>query len=183
VKPFHLFEVIVAFRFMREGLMQTLLIVVGVGLGGGVIVFMSAMLSGLQANVVRRTLNYQAPIVILPPEQVARPLRDEAGRHAVQVQPRAQSLRSIDQWQHIRDKVGRMAEVVAITPIVAGPGFALRGDASKSITITGIEPETYYRVISLDEKIVLGHRALGPLDIIIGTELANDLGSAIGDRV
>jgi lipoprotein-releasing system permease protein len=144
---------------------------------------MSAMLSGLQANVVRRTLNYQAPIVILPPEQVARPLRDEAGRHAVQVQPRAQSLRSIDQWQHIRDKVGRMAEVVAITPIVAGPGFALRGDASKSITITGIEPETYYRVISLDEKIVLGHRALGPLDIIIGTELANDLGSAIGDRV
>ena len=120
MSPYAPFEWIVAFRFMREGLMQTLLIIVGVGLGGGVIVFMSALLSGLQANVVRRTLNYQAPIVILPPDQVARPLRATEGAEiAAQVQPRSQRLRSIDQWQKIRDEVERMPEVVAVTPIVA----------------------------------------------------------------
>ncbi len=177
------FELIVAFRFMREGLMQTLLIILGVGLGGGVIVFMSALLSGLQANVVRRTLNYQAPIVILPPDQVARPLRaDEGAGIAAQVQPRSQQLRSIDQWQKVRDQIERTPDVVAVTPIVSGPGFALRGDATKSVTITGIEPETYFRVISLDEKIVAGRHDVGPLDIIIGTELARDLGAIVGDK-
>ena len=58
VNPFAFFEWIVAFRFMREGLTQTLLIIFGVALGGGVIIFMSALLAGLQANIVRRTLNY-----------------------------------------------------------------------------------------------------------------------------
>ena len=95
MSPFAFFEWIVAFRFMREGLTQTLLIVFGVALGGGVIIFMSALLGGMQANIVRRTLNYQAPISILPPDQVARPLRErESAEIAAQVQPRSQRLRS-----------------------------------------------------------------------------------------
>ena len=69
------FEAIAAFRFMREGISQTMLIVLGVALGVGVIVFMSALISGLQSNIIRRTLNSVAPIVIIPLEQVARPQR------------------------------------------------------------------------------------------------------------
>ena len=108
MRRFARFELIVAFRFMRDGLMQTLLIVLGVGLGGGVIIFLSAILAGLQSNVVNRTLNFQAPIVILPPDQVARPLRPEPQSGvASQVQPRAQQLRSIDQGQKVRDQVAR----------------------------------------------------------------------------
>lgn len=181
---FAFFEWIVAFRFMREGLVQTLLIILGVGLGGGVIIFMSAVLSGLQGNVVRRTLNFQAPIVILPPNQVARPLRAEARAEvAAQVQPRSQQLRSIDQWQKVRDQVARTPGVTALTPVVSGPGFALRGDANKAVTITGIEPETYFDVIALPEKIVAGRHHVGPLDIVIGTELSADLGAGVGDKL
>ena len=181
---FAFFEFIVAFRFMREGLMQTLLIILGVGLGGGVIIFMSAVLSGLQSNVVRRTLNFQAPIVILPPNQVARPLRAETrAEMAVQVQPRSQQLRSIDQWQKVREQVARTPGVVALTPVVSGPGFALRGDANKAVTITGIEPETYFDVIALPEKVVAGRHHVGPLDIVIGTELSADLGAGVGDKL
>ncbi len=47
MNPFTRFETIVAFRFMREGLTQTLLIVFGVALGCGVIIFMSALLGGI----------------------------------------------------------------------------------------------------------------------------------------
>ena len=184
MKRFAVFELIVAFRFMREGLMQTLLIILGVGLGGGVIIFMSAALAGLQTNIVRRTLNYQAPINILPPDQVARPLREpERNQVAAQVQPRSQQLRSIDQWQKVLSQVERVPDVVAATPTVSGPGFALRGDATKSVTITGIEPASYFGVIALDEKIVSGRRNVGPLDIIIGIELAKDLGAGVGDKL
>ncbi len=178
------FEWIAAARFMREGLAQTLLIVVGVALGVGVIVFMSALIAGLQSNIIRRTLNYMAPIVIVPPEQVARPQRpDEPASVAALVQPRSQQLRSIDQWQKVRARVDRMPGIVAATPVVSGPGFALRGDANKAVSITGIEPESYLRVIGLAEKIVAGRLALGTSDIVIGTELAKDLGAGIGDKL
>jgi lipoprotein-releasing system permease protein len=178
------FEWIAAMRFMREGLAQTLLIIVGVALGVAVIVFMSALIAGLQANIIRRTLNYMAPIVVVPPDQVARPQRgDEPAALASLVQPRSQQLRSIDQWQKVLAQIDRLPDVVAATPVVAGPGFALRGDASNSVSITGIEPDSYLRVIGLGEKIVAGRLLLGTSDIAIGTELAKDLGAGVGDKL
>jgi lipoprotein-releasing system permease protein len=177
------FEWIAAMRFMREGLVQTLLIVAGVALGVAVIVFMSAALAGLQTNIIRRTLNYMAPIVVIPPQQVARPLREGEKGSAVLVQPRSQQLRSIDQWQKVRAQIERLPDVTAVTPVVSGPGFALRGDANKAVNITGIEPETYLNVISLGDKIVDGKLSVASSDIIIGTELAQDLGAGVGDKL
>ena len=178
------FEWITAIRFMQEGKVQTLLIIAGVALGVGVIVFMSALVAGMQANIIRRTLNYMAPIVVIPPDQVARPQRaDEKAAVAALVQPRSQQLRSIDQWQKVRAQIERLPDLIAVTPVASGPGFALRGDASKAVTIIGIEPETYLRVIGLAEKIVAGRPNPGTADIIIGIELAKDLGADIGDKV
>ncbi|MGE5130005.1 MAG: ABC transporter permease [Sphingomonadaceae bacterium] len=178
------FEWIAAARFMREGLAQTLLIVLGVALGVGVIVFMSALIAGLQSNIIRRTLNYVAPIEIVPPEQVARPQRaGEPGSVAEVVQPRSQQLRSIDQWQKVLATVERTPGVAAVTPIVAGPGFALRGDANKAVNITGIDTASYVRVIGLADKIVAGRLLLGTSDIVIGIELAKDLGAGVGDKL
>lgn len=178
------FEWIAAMRFMREGLAQTLLIIVGVALGVGVIVFMSALIAGLQSNIIRRTLNYMAPIVVVPPEQVARPQRGEqSAALAAVVQPRSQQLRSIDQWQKALTQIRRLPDVVAATPVVSGPGFALRGDASNSVSMTGIEPDSYLQVIGLGDKIVAGRLLLGTNDIVIGTELAKDLGAGVGDKL
>lgn len=178
------FEWITAIRFMQEGKVQTLLIIAGVALGVGVIVFMSALVGGMQANIIRRTLNYMAPIVVIPPDQVARPQRaEEKAVVAALVQPRSQQLRSIDQWQKARAQIERLPDLIAVTPVASGPGFALRGDASKAVTVIGIEPETYLRVIGLAEKIVAGRPNPGTSDIIIGIELAKDLGADIGDKV
>jgi lipoprotein-releasing system permease protein len=178
------FEWIAATRFMREGMVQTLLIVAGVGLGVGVIVFMSAALAGLQANIIRRTLNYMAPIVVIPPEQVARPLRGgKASESAALVQPRSQQLRSIDQWQKVLARIEGLPDVIAATPVVSGPGFALRGDANKAVNIVGIDPETYLRVILIGEKIVDGTLSAASSDIVIGIELGKDLGAGVGDKL
>ena len=153
MNPFTRFETIVAFRFMREGLTQTLLIVFGVALGCGVIIFMSALLAGLQTNVVRRTLSFQAPIVILAPDQVARPLRDGSQASVTaQIQPRSQQLRSVDQWQKVQATVAGIPGVTGVTPVVTGPGFARRGEARKSVTITGIDAATYFDVIALPRR-------------------------------
>lgn len=182
--PWQTFEWIAAIRFLREGRTQSVLIIIGVGVGVSVIVFMSALLTGMQENLLRRTLSSQAHVVLLPPEEVPRPLRGEAaGLLPAQVQKQAQRLRSIDQWQQIRLRLAAMPEVAAVSPVASGPAFAVRGDASKSVTLIGIEPEHYVRVVALDDRIVAGRLRLNAGDVVIGTELARELGAGPGDRL
>ena len=54
------FEWTVAVRFLREGGLQTLMIVAGAAAGISVIVFMTSFLGDLQADLIRRTLGVQA---------------------------------------------------------------------------------------------------------------------------
>ena len=176
------FEWIAAIRFLREGRMQSLLIIVGVGVGVAVIVFMSALLSGLQANLVKRTLSSQAHIVLLPPEEIARPQSPAAGI-ALRLQKQAQRLRSIDQWQQIQARLEGLPEIAAISPIAAGPAFVVRGDANKAITLLGIDPVRYSGVIALPERMVAGQLRIGAGEAVIGIELAKDLGADIGDKI
>jgi lipoprotein-releasing system permease protein len=180
------FEWILATRFMREGLLQTLFIITGVALGVAVIVFMSSLIYGLQGSIIRRTLDYQAQIIVLPPEEVARALRDNRitdNQAAILVQPRAQRLRSVDQWQKVRDMVLGIKSVEVVSPIVSGAGFVLRADANRAVAVTGIEPESYLQLIALKTKIIAGKPELTTADIVIGTELAKDLGVWLNDKI
>jgi lipoprotein-releasing system permease protein len=171
---------IAAIRFLREGRMQTLLIIGGVAIGVAVIVFMSVLLAGLQANIINRTLSAQAHIVVLPPEEVARPLRE---REAAIVQKPSQRIRSIDQWLSVRDQIARIPGVVAIAAEASGPALVVRGDASRSVSAIGIEPEAFFRIIPLPDKLVSGSLAISSQDVVIGTELAKDLGVQLGDKL
>jgi lipoprotein-releasing system permease protein len=178
------FEWIAAIRFMREGVAQTLLIVTGVSIGVAVIVFMSALLAGLQANFIRRVLSAQAHVVLLRPQAVARPLRREADAEVIAiVQKRSQRILSIDQWQTVVDQMRRRPDVMVVSPMASGPAFAIRGDASRSITVMGVDPDHYYRVVAIPDKIIAGATRLTGQDVLIGVELANDLGAAVGDRI
>ena len=179
------FEWIVALRFLREGGMQTLMIIAGTTIGIAVIVFITGFLGDLQRDLIKRTLGVQAHIIIRPAEEIARPLREApAGATALpQVQARAQRLRSVDQWQALLPTLEKTPGIRAISPIAAGPGIITRGDANKTVTIMGIVPAPYVAVTRFDEKIVAGDLRLDPGDVLIGTDLAKDLGVGVGDKV
>ena len=184
MNPLLPFEWVLATRFLREGLLQTLFIVAGVALGVSVIVFMSALLTGLQASIFSTLLDYQAQIVIKSPEEAPRSLRQEPGvEFATRVQPRAQRQRSLDQWQKVRDTTLAMPGVLVVTPIIEGAVFIVRGDANTGVGVRGIEPESYLRLIALKEKITTGSADLTSTDVLIGSDLAKDLGLAIGDKL
>ena len=65
------FERRVAVRFLREGRMQTLLIIVGVAAGVAVVAYISALITGLQRNTLEKTLGAQAHITLSALEDVA----------------------------------------------------------------------------------------------------------------
>ncbi|MFM9916582.1 MAG: ABC transporter permease [Rhizobacter sp.] len=187
--PWLPFEWIVAIRFLREGRLQTLFIVAGVAIGVGVIVFMSALLAGLQSNFINRVLSAQAHIQLLPPQEVTRPLRGEQGglrtgeAEGAIVQPPLQRLKSIDQWQSVVAQIRAMPEVLVVAPVAGGSALAIRGNVSRSISVGGIEPDLYFRIVDLGAKIVRGSARLTGTDILIGTELASDLGLDVGDKL
>ncbi len=182
------FESIVAWRFLREGGLQTVLIVVGAALGISFIVFITGFMGELQRDIVQRTLGVQPHVTIKPLEEIARPLRREgdpadAAQVLSEVQPRGQRLRSVDQWQAAVARLRENAEVRAISPLAAGPGLVTRGDSNKSLTIVGIVAEPYAAVTRLDQKLVAGRLKVDPGDVLLGRDLAEDLGVGIGDTV
>ena len=178
------FEWIAASRFLREGRMQTIAIVLGIGIGVGVIIFMSAALSGQMANITRRVLSAQAHIVLIPSQEIARPLRgDGETAEAALIQKPFQRVRSIDQWQTIVKQLSAMPTVSAVSPMAAGSVLAVRGEAVRSVSIQGVEPAQYFKIVPLPEKIVAGTARLGAEDIVIGVDLASDLGVRVGDKL
>jgi len=123
--------------------------------------------------------------VIRPAEEVARQLREApaAGATLPQVQARAQRLRSVDQWQALLPALETTAGIRAISPIAAGPGIITRGESNKTVTIMGIVVAPYVAVTRFNEKIVAGDLRLDPGDVLIGSDLAKDLGVGLGDKV
>jgi lipoprotein-releasing system permease protein len=184
-KPWLPFEWIVAIRFLREGRLQTVFILVGVAIGVGVIVFMSALLAGLQGNFIARVLSAQSHIQLLPSKEVTRTLHATTPKEvdAAIVQPPLQRLKSIDQWQSLMTAVRDMAEVTVVSPVVSGSALAVRGSASRAISLTGVEPDAYFQIVKLPDKMVRGASRLTGQDILIGLELASDLGVDVGDKL
>ncbi len=178
------FEWIVALRFLREGRTQTAFIIGGVAIGVAVIVFMSSLMAGLEANLMRQALATQSHIQLLPPKEVARPLR-QAGKTAEDavLQVPLQRLRGIDQWQTLVAQMRALPEVRIVSPGASGSALAVRGDASRAISAIGIDPDLYFRIVLIDDMLVAGTTRLTSNDILIGTELASDLGVEVGDKL
>ncbi|WOC78324.1 FtsX-like permease family protein [Stutzerimonas frequens] len=174
----------IALRFLLDNRMQTLLIVFGIAVGSAVIVFITALITGLQANVIERTLGTQAHIRILPPDEANRTLPVTPDSWSLVLEsPRAQRLRSIINWQDIRDVLDQDAQVLAVSPVISGPAIARRGVARASVALLGIDPPRYQRIIPLADDLIAGRLMVGAGNAVIGKELAKDLGLGISDKL
>ncbi len=176
------FEWLVALRYQREGRLQTVLILAGVTGGVAVILFLTTLITQLQSSIVERTLGSQAHVVIKPLEEANLPSQPADSTAAI-VQPRAQRLRSVDQWEAVMRLAAGTPGVVAVSPLVSGAGLAIRGTANRTIALQGVDAELYGRVVRMDRYMVRGRFAVGGVDAVIGSELARDLGVTLGDRI
>lgn len=179
------FEWRVALRFLREGRMQTVLIIVGVAAGVAVIAYISALISGLQGSTLTKTLGAQAHISVRALDDVVTPAWPAVpGTTALtDIQPRAQRLRSVANWQALVPLLEAMPAIAGVSPMVSGAGLALRGEATQAIALMGVDLDRYDRVVGLRSKVISGSARLAPGEAIVGRELAADLGVRAGDRL
>ncbi|MBT9526953.1 MAG: ABC transporter permease [Rhizobacter sp.] len=179
------FELTVAVRFLREGRFQSLLIIVGVAAGVAVVAYISALVTGLQSNTLNKTLGTQAHVVLTAPDERVTPvLARRSGEAAfTDVQARAQRLQTVANWPAVMAAIEQRPGVAAVSPLVAGAALARRGEATRAVTVSGVELDRYERIVGLRGKLAAGSLSLAPGEAIVGVELAFDLGVRVGDRI
>ncbi|MDN5565262.1 MAG: ABC transporter permease [Psychrobacter sp.] len=177
-------EVTIAISFLREGRVQSLMITLGVAIGVAVIIFITALIQGLQSNLIDSTLGSQAHIRLVSPDEVnliAPPSDDTV--QLIQEDRRPQRLRSINNWQQITDTLDQLPLLTAVSPNVSGPGFVRRGEALESVILVGTDLARYQQIIPLDEYLVSGELRVGADNVLIGSELAKNLGVQVGSKL
>jgi lipoprotein-releasing system permease protein len=177
-------EWIVAVRFLLDGRTQTLLIIAGVAVGVGVVIFTSALITGLQASLIERTLGSQPHVTLSRPDEVARAQYHESGTtYLRRYEPAPQRLRSIDQWPQAVVNAGKIPGAVSVAPLVSGAALAVRGAASKSVLIMGVDALEYNKVIPITKYVIAGRFDVTTDYVVLGQELAADLGVAVDDTI
>ncbi len=170
--------------FLREGRAQSLMITVGVAVGVAVIIFITALVQGLQSNLIENTLGTQAHIRLLSPDEVNRVIPPKAGTvQLVQEDKRPQRLRSINNWQQVTTTLDQLPLLTAVSPTVSGPAFVRRGDALEAVALVGTDLERYQKIIPLEDYLISGELRVGADDVLIGSELAKNLGVQVGSKL
>ncbi len=174
----------IAITFLRDGHAQTAMIMIGIAVGVAVIVFVSALIEGLQSNIIQRTLGTQSHIRLLSPDEVNLVVPVAPGTvQLIQEDKRAQRLRSINNWQGVTATLDSLPILTAVSPVVSGPAFARRGDALESVALVGIDVERYQRIIPLRDYIRTGQLRVGAGDAMVGRQLADKMGLRVGDKL
>ncbi len=174
----------IALRFLADNPLQTLLISVAISVGAAVIVFITALMLGLQNNMINKTLGTQAHIRIEATQQHNIFSEIAEGRYVWALEsPRAQRLQTINNWQQVRDTLDKYPQLNAVSPLISGPAFAQKGTARSSVALVGIDPKRYHGIINLQEYLLEGEFSVTASDVMIGSQLAEDLGLRTGDKL
>lgn len=178
------FELFVALRYLRDGRLQTILILTGIGVGVGVIIFLSALIGGLQRSLIDRTLGSQALIVVRPPDEMPRVLGEPDGSmRVVETERPPQRVRSIVGWKEVVSLLVATPGVEAVAPTVTGPAIAIRGLGSISVSVRGVDVEDYGAIVDVRERLIAGAFDLEGAQVVVGQELAQKLGVTVGGRI
>ncbi len=89
----------------------------------------------------------------------------------------------IEDFSGVIEKVLGIDEVVAASPFIVAEAMIRYEDRVKGILFKGIDPQRETQVTKLGEYIVGGNLDFGGEGIVLGEELAQNLGVYLGDRV
>jgi len=175
------FEIKMAWRFLKSGKIQTLLILLGIIIGVTVQVFLGSLIQGLQIDLVDQTVGTAPHINIFATNQLPYSLVDEPKTSRSITFSGAEG--SLSQWSVISDSLRNKGEVTAVSPTTEGSGFAIRGQKKSSVVIRGVELEAADKIYNIKDNIQSGMASLGGNSILIGTDLATEFELGPGDTL
>jgi len=173
------FSLRVALRFLLEGRNQSLFIVIGIAVGVSVIIFIGAIITSLQSNLIEQTLGNSAHITISESNDVFRDIKQVSRFGLIE----SQQTKTVDfqDWRPVLSNLENNAQFTAISPVLDGNGFLVKGGEDTSILLRGVELDRANRIYQISERIIKGNDVLEGNQILIGKELAEDFKLNVGD--
>jgi lipoprotein-releasing system permease protein len=178
-------------RNLRYNFRQSLLTVSIVTISVTLIIFLTALISGLQRRLISDVTDAVAHIVVRPAERLpiaAWKLGPSDEKNTISIGETVrleQRKRKIEDWQiWVRKLENFDPRVLAVSPVAEGQGILSRGEKRQGVLISGGIPEKYNRVVELQSKLVKGRFfGLNAGELVLGWKLADDFAVQIGDRV
>ena len=176
-------ELFLALRLLRDARAQSVLISAGAAVGVSVLIFLTALIAGLQRDLIARTVGSQSHITLESADENPRVLRNPEGAVVIaDVQKVERRVRSLDGASQLLERVRDEPGVIAAAPICRGPATAIRGGAEENVVVTGVETESFQSVIDVRNRLTDGGFVLDSNQAVIGSALASTLGLAVGER-
>ncbi|GGY37784.1 ABC transporter permease [Parvularcula lutaonensis] len=173
-----------AWRHLGSAPGQTALLVAGVAAAVFIFIFMSALIGGLAELLVMRTLGNQADVTVAAPDPPLPVLVPVQGRHVLAARQASTSpslgLAAPRAWEAT---LAAFPGVQVVAPKLLGSGVLIRGEVTRPVTLSGLEPGRESAIIRFDRAMLAGTAALAAGEVLIGEKLARDLGLSVGRAV
>jgi lipoprotein-releasing system permease protein len=179
----------IALTHLRSRKRQTLVSVLGVAMGVGFFIAITALMQGFQEDFVRRVIDNSPHITMKddyrdPPRQPVELVYAPAAIQLRGVKPKTE-IRGIRRAGQIMESL-RDWQGLTVSQVLQGQGFLRYGSKERSSTITGIEPDRERLVTRLDKDIVAGSiesLKTAANGIILGKGLARRLAVEMNDTI
>jgi len=156
------FELKLALRFLKNGKIQTTLIICGIAIGVAVQIFLGALITSLQDNLIENTIGNSSHITIREPDDT----------------------KYLGNWTLIVDQLSKKQDnIKAISPTIQGTALIRGTDKNKSIQIKGIQQEPADIIYGISDRLIEGDPVVEGNSILIGTGLAEELDTVVGDTL
>lgn len=162
------FEVFIGLRYLRakrrNGFISfiSLVSVIGIALGVAALIVVLSVMNGFQKEIRGRILGAAAHIEV----------SDIQGR--------------VTGWGPLQQRLLHEPRVIAAAPFVSAQGLLSVGGTVRGAMVRGVDPRYENRVVEIGRHMVQGRmEALVPggFGILIGDQLAQQLGVGVGDKV
>lgn len=186
-------EFYIASRYVSANLRQSLIIMLAVGIGVALIVFIPSVNLSFFNYFLDKTVQ-NAPHITLTRELETMPRDKKAVEGIFKEQNRSEKLlfsdrtnirrRHITAYKRLLSQLESMPDVIAVSPTIREQVIAVHGSQNRSASLQGIIPQQENIVSHIEDNVAEGNlEAMGPNEVFIGSELANELNLAVGDRI
>lgn len=152
----------IARRFLRSNLGQTFLIILGIGIGVSVQIFIGSLISGLQESLIDKTIGNSSHITI------------------------SSNLDSkeIIEYDQVLSKLLKVDErIKVISPASDRVAFVSQDETTASILIRGFQFTDAEKIYDIEERLLEGRLPQSENEIILGIDFKNEYKLNLNDEI
>ena len=150
----------IAWRFLLDRKLQTLLVIFGIAIGVSVQIFIGLVSQGLEKTLVNKVLAYSPHITVY----------SKSG--------------GFSDWQKEADMIrSKFPEVEAVSPTVNSQAWIKLGKMTIPILVRGFNISDTERLYNVPAAIYEGSSPVNDNEVLLGKELAERLGVKVGDEI